>query len=241
MTTHRVVTPIVFAAVIGLAVIGAGCGESPTQPTPQPPSPTANGVQPVPTSLTLQVVTPSSGPTSGADLVRVYGLNIRDGAIVAFDGVDAPVTRKTATYIEARTSAHAAGPVDVTVMNPDGETRTLTGSYTFGAFSISATPTDVSQGGKVTVSWQTPPGRGCQGGGDWIAIYRIGDPDETGAANGHSDLWYEHVCGVVSGSWTINLTVEPGVYEFRFMAGAGSVARSDAVTVTSEGPRVNGR
>ena len=83
----------------------------------------------------------------------------------------------------------------------------------------------------MTVSWQTPPGRGCQGGGDWIAIYRVGDPDETGAANGHSDNWYEHVCGAPTGSFTLNAPADPGVYEFRFMAGAGSVARSETVTV----------
>ena len=202
MTTHRLVARIALTAVLGFTGLAAACGETPTTPTP-PPS-IAPGVQPVPTSLTLHSVTPGSGPSSGADFVRVYGLNIQDGAIVAFDGVDAPVTRKTSAYIEARTSAHAAGAVDVTVMNPDGETRTLARSYTFGIFSISATPTAVSPGGKVTVSWATPPGRGCQGGGDWIAIYRVGDPDETGAANGHSDLWYEHVCGAPSGSFTLN-------------------------------------
>jgi len=230
MTLDRLVPRIVFAGVLGLAFIAAGCGESPTRPTPSPPSPPPAAPTP-PAGLTLQVVTPSSGPTSGRDFVRVYGLNIQDGASVAFDGVDAAVTRKTSAYIDARTSAHAAGPVDVTVTNPDGETRTLTASYTFGVFSIGAAPTAVSPGGTVTVSWQTPSGRGCQGGGDWIAIYRVGDPDETGAANGHSDLWYEHVCGVPSGSWTVSVPNELGVYEFRFMAGAGSVARSEPVAV----------
>ena len=231
MKTYRPVTALIFAGALALAAFGAGCGESPTQPTPPPPSPTASAVPPPPTTLTLQSVTPSSGPTSGSDFVRVYGLNIQDGATVAFDGVAAPVTRKTATYIEARTAAHGAGAVDVTVMNPDGETKTLTGSYTFGVFSISATPTAVSSGGTLTVSWQTPPGRGCQGGGDWIAIYRVGDPDETGAANGHSDLWYEHVCGAATGSFMLNAPTEPGAYEFRFLAGAGAVARSETVTV----------
>jgi hypothetical protein len=230
MMFHRLVPRIVFAGMLGLASIATGCGESPTRPTPPPPSPAPAAPAP-PAGLTLQAVTPGSGPTSGRDFVRVYGLNIQDGASVAFDGVAASVTRKTSAYIEARTSAHAAGPVDVTVMNPDGETRTLTASYTYGVFSIGAAPTAVSPGGKVTVNWQTPSGRGCQGGGDWIAIYRVGDPDETGAANGHSDLWYEHVCGVPSGSWTVSIPNEPGVYEFRFMAGAASVARSEAVTV----------
>ena len=230
MTLQRFVPRVVLAGALGFAFIAAACGESPTRPTPPPPSPPP-AAPTVPTGLTLQMVTPSSGPTSGSEFVRVYGQNIQDGAIVAFDGVDALVTRKTSAYIEARTRAHAAGAVDVTVMNPDGETKTLTGSYTFGVFSISAAPTAVSVGGKLTVSWQTPPGRGCQGGGDWIAIYRVGDPDETGAANGHSDLWYEHVCGAPTGSFAATAPSEPGVYEFRFMAGAGSVARSESVRV----------
>jgi hypothetical protein len=230
MTLHRFIPRVVFAGMLGLVFIAAACGESPTRPTPPPPSPAPAAPTP-PAGLTLHMVMPSSGPTSGRDFVRVYGLNIQDGASVAFDGVDGAVTRKTAAYIEARTSAHAAGPVDVTVMNPDGETRTLTASYTFGVFSIGAAPTVVSPGGKVTVSWQTPSGRGCQGGGDWIAIYRVGEPDENGAANGHSDLWYEHVCGLPSGSFAATAPTEPGVYEFRFMAGAGSVARSESVRV----------
>jgi hypothetical protein len=230
MTLHCLVPRIVFAGVLGLAFIAAGCGESPTRPTPAPPSPAPAAPAPA-AGLTLHVLMPSSGPTSGGDFVRVYGVNIQDGASVAFDGVDAAVIRNTAAYIEARTSAHAAGPVDVTVMNPDGKTRTLTASYTFGVFSIGAAPAVVSPGGTVTVSWQTPSGRGCQGGGDWIAIYRVGDPDETGAANGHSDLWYEHVCGAPTGSFAATAPTEPGVYEFRFMAGAGSVARSESVRV----------
>lgn len=232
MTTQHPVAQMVLAGVVGLAGFALACGETPAAPTP-PPS-VAPGVQTVPTSLTLQDLIPSSGPTSGGDFVRVYGLNIHEGAIVAFDGVDALVTRKTSTYIEARTAAHAVGAVDVTVMNPDGESKTLTGGYTYGVFSISATPTVVAPGGTLKVSWETPSGRGCQGGGDWIAIYRVGDPDQTGAANGHSDLWHEHVCGAPSGSFTLDAPSEPGVYEFRFMAGASSVARSESVTVTSE-------
>ena len=228
MMNHPRVAQIVFASALGLVFAAAGCGEPPTSPTPAPPAPLP---PPAPPGFALTSVVPSSGPTAGSDFVRVYGSGIEDGAKVTFDGVAAPVIRKTATYIEARTSAHGIGPVDVTVMNPDGESRTLNGGYTFGVFSISATPTAVSPGGKVTVSWETPPGRGCQGGGDWIAIYHVGDPDETGAANGHSDLWYEHVCGAPSGSWTVPVPADPGLYEYRFMAGAGSVARSETVTV----------
>src|SRR6266545_4331521 len=71
-----------------------------------------------------------------------------------------------------------------------------------GTYTVTAGPTVVAPGGLLTVNWTGPSGRGCNGGGDWIAIFRVGDPDITGAANGHSDLWFVHVCGATSGTST---------------------------------------
>ena len=81
------------------------------------------------------------------------------------------------------------------------------------------------------MSWVAPSGQGCNGGGDWIAIYRVGDPDITGAANGHSDFWYTHVCGATSGTSQVDAPTEPGQYEFRYMIGDIAVARSGPVTI----------
>ena len=86
----------------------------------------------------------------------------------------------------------------------------------------------------MKMSWVMPNGRGCNGGGDWVAIYKIGDPDITGAKNGHSDLWYDHLCGAASGTLPLSAPAEPGQYEFRFMVGATSVARSNPVTIEKE-------
>jgi hypothetical protein len=121
--------------------------------------------------------------------------------------------------------------VDVVVTNADGQATTLAGAYTFGVFSVSGGPNLVAPGGVLTVSWVAPPGRGCSGGGDWIALYKVGDPDNTGATNGHSDIWYDHVCGATSGTWTLKAPPHPGEYEFRFLVGEFSVARSDRITV----------
>ena len=229
------VARIAAAGMIGLAGLTVGCGDSPSSPTPVPAPVTP--VPAAPAGLTLRLMTPSSGPTVGSDFVRVFGEGFQDGATVTIDEVNVPVTRTNGrsapngTFIEFRTLAHAEGTVDVVVTNPDGQSKTLPQSYTFAVFSVEASPSAVAPGGALTVSWHAPSGRGCNGGGDWIAIYRIGDPDETGAANGHSDRWYDHVCGATSGSWTIKAPSEPGAYEFRFMAGAGSVARSNPVRV----------
>jgi hypothetical protein len=99
--------------------------------------------------------------------------------------------------------------------------------------ALTASPGLVTPGGELTLGWVAPSGRGCSGGGDWIAIYKVGDPDITGAANGHSDLWYEHLCGGTSGTFTLSAPPQPGQYEFRYMVGDNSVARSNTVTVSN--------
>jgi hypothetical protein len=104
---------------------------------------------------------------------------------------------------------------------------------TLGTFSVTASPSLVTSGGQLTMSWIAPSGQGCNGGGDWVAIFRVGDPDFTGAANGHSDLWYTHLCGATSGTSTLNAPSQPGQYEFRYMSGDTSVARSNPVTVSA--------
>ena len=99
------------------------------------------------------------------------------------------------------------------VTNPGGQQGTLTGGYSFvpvEAFSATASPSLVTSGGQLTMSWVAPSGRGCNGGGDWVALYRVGDPDDTGAANGHSDLWFQHVCGAASGTSTLSAPPQPG-------------------------------
>ena len=95
-----------------------------------------------------------------------------------------------------------------------------------------ASPSLVTPGGELTLGWVAPSGRGCSGGGDWIAIYKVGDPDITGAANGHSDLWYDHLCGGTSGTFKLSAPPQLGQYEFRYMVGDNSVARSNTVTVS---------
>jgi hypothetical protein len=219
---------IVLAIIAG---IGIGCSSNPPfSPTPASPPPTASPA-PAPLTLALRSVSPSSGPTIGNDLISVSGVGFQPGATVTLDGLTAHVTRVTDTTIAARTPAHEAGTVDVVVTNPDGQTQRLPASYAFATFSVAASPNAAAPGEALTVTWAAPPGRGCAGGGDWIAIYRVGDPDNTGAANGHSDLWYDHVCGAVSGSWRVPAPAVPGEYEFRFLVGDTSVARSDRVTV----------
>jgi hypothetical protein len=231
--TRRLVVRLVASSVCGLAAMNVGCSGSPSSPTPAPASVTSLPPSPAPpVSVALTSVSPSSGPTVGGDYIRAFGSGFTSGATVFVDGAATQVIRVTGTFVEARTLAHVAGAVDVVVMNPDGQTATLKAAYTYASsFALAASPTIVTAGGALTVTFDAPPGRACVGGGDWIAIYRVGDPDETGASNGHSDLWYEHLCGASSGRFTLSAPSQPGTYEFRYLIGDRSVARSNPITI----------
>ena len=229
MSGHSVARVVVIG-LLGVAGMSLGCNDSSSSPMLTPtPSPAPAPV--IPAGFSVRSLSPTSGPTIGGDYIRVSGNGFRSSATITIDGVAVPVTRVTENIIDARTVAHATGAVDVLVTNGDGQSMTLTAGYTFGVFSVTGGPGLVAPGDELTVSWMTPAGRGCSGGGDWIALYRIGDPDNTGASNGHSDIWFDHVCGVVSGTWKLKAPAQSGTYEFRFMVGDFSVARSDTITV----------
>jgi hypothetical protein len=177
-------------------------------------------------------MTPSAGPTIGGDYIRINGNRFQSGASVRLDGVVLSIVSLTSTVIKATTPAHSLGTVDIVVMNPDGETAMLKGAYTYASsFAVAASPSVVAASGDLALSFEAPSGRDCSGGGDWVAIYKVGAPDDTGASNGHSDLWYEHLCGATSGKFALKAPSEPGAYEFRYMVGGTSVARSNAITI----------
>jgi hypothetical protein len=228
--SNRLFARAVIASLLGLVGMSLGCDKLPSGPT----HPAALPVTP-PAALTVTGVSPTSGPTNFASEIRVAGTGFLSGATLTLDGVATRVTGVTSTAITAMTPVHAAGTVDVVVTNPGGPSSTLTGGYTFEVVSISltASPSLVTSGGQLTVNWVGPSGRSCIGGGDWIAIFRIGDPDITGAANGHSDLWFVHLCGATSGTSTLSAPSQPDQYEFRYMVGDTAVARSHPVTVSA--------
>ncbi|HVV67086.1 MAG TPA: IPT/TIG domain-containing protein [Candidatus Saccharimonadales bacterium] len=101
-------------------------------------------------------VTPASGGIAGGDSVTITGNDFQNGATVSFG-----ITTVSATYIDAHTltaitPTHNAGLSDVTVTNPDGQSNTLPGSFTF----VPPSPTITS----IT------PSKGAMDGGQSITI-----------------------------------------------------------------------
>jgi len=89
-------------------------------------------------------VEPASGTSRGGESVVVTGTGFVLGATVSFGGVAAPsvaILDSSGTRLLAVTPPHGAGPVDVVVSNPDGQSATLPGGYTFAApFRVESPP-----------------------------------------------------------------------------------------------------
>lgn len=220
-----------LAVVMTFALAICGCGGesqslSPTAPSvPPPPRPTftVSGVvsQVTPTGLApfegvLVNVGPGRATTDANGHYSIPGLSFLSATVrVTKSGYQFDPNME-GVWIEGCDTRLDFKAVHVT---------TLTG------FSVTASPSFVTPGGQLAMSWVAPSGQDCSGGGDWVAIFRVGDPDITGAANGHSDLWFTHTCGAISGTSMLSAPIEPGQYEFRYMIGDIAVARSGPVTV----------
>ena len=221
-----------LAVVTMVAVLISGCDgrqsltpTAPSVPLPPPPPFTVSGVVSevtarglVPFEGVVVSVGPGRATTDKDGYYIIPGLTFSSATVRVTKAGYSFDPKMEGVWIEGRDTQLDFQGVHVS---------TLTG------FSVTAGPSLVTPGGQITMSWLAPSGQGCSGGGDWIAIYRVGDPDITGAFNGHSDLWYMHVCGATSGTSMLSAPLETGVYEFRYMIGDIAVARSGPVTVTS--------
>jgi hypothetical protein len=91
-------------------------------------------------SFTLQLpapsitsIAPTSGLTTGGTAVTITGSNFVSGATVTVGGTAATnVVVVNSTTITAKVPAHAVGPADVIVKNPDGQLDTLTSGFVYG-------------------------------------------------------------------------------------------------------------
>lgn len=98
----------------------------------QPTSPTQRPVV-VPSSppLLVTAISPAVGSTGGDTFLTITGTGFVRGAIVTLGGSPAFIGIVAGTTMYGNSSSHAAGKVDVIVTNPDGQTTTLAGGYSY--------------------------------------------------------------------------------------------------------------
>ena len=106
---------------------------------------------------TLASVSPGDGPVAGGTVVQVNGSNFLPTPTVTFGGASATaVVYDSPTQLHATTPAGTAGPVDVVVTNPDGQSVKLSGGYTYVAVptvtSISPSSGPTAGGGTLVIN-----------------------------------------------------------------------------------------
>ena len=112
-------------------------------------------VQAAPTPPTITSFTPRTGSTGGGTVVAITGTNFQNGATVKFGDASAvSTTVNSATSINAISPVHAAGDVNLTVTNPDGQTVSSgTFTYTTPAPSVaSVSPSSGSNAGGTGIT-----------------------------------------------------------------------------------------
>jgi hypothetical protein len=92
----------------------------------------AGGFTFISTAPTITSVTPAAGPTTGGTAITITGSNFVAASTVAIGGTPpTDVVVVDSTSITATTPAHAGGVVGVTVTNPDAQSGTLAGGFTY--------------------------------------------------------------------------------------------------------------
>lgn len=106
-------------------------------------------------------VNPASGPTAGGQPVTISGTGFEVGAAVTVGGTPcAGATLVSATTMTCTPGGHAAGAVDVTVTNYDGQSGTRPGGYTYSAPAAPPpAPAPVTGPGSNYSGWQPLPSR----------------------------------------------------------------------------------
>lgn len=101
---------------------------------------------PPPPAPELSLVSPSSGPQAGGELVYLHGANLEPGLRVFFGSTEAVVVNHYGPdRIRVRTPAAATpGAVDVKVVNPDGQEAVVPAGYSYIAPPPQPDPTITS-------------------------------------------------------------------------------------------------
>ena len=165
--------------------------------------------------------------------ITIIGAGFLPGARVLFDGVEIAVLSTRASEIVVALPARISGIVDVSVINPDGRTATLSRGFSYGTITLSTNTTSVSPGGPLEILWDGPRWFCECGVYDRIGLFRIGDPNDRA-------VW-ETPIGITNWSQTLAAPAVPGQYEFRyFVSDSPDIFRSPVIVVGPPAPSTAG-
>ncbi len=178
-------------------------------------------------SLSVSWTAPSGRPST--DWVGLYRVNDPNESYIWAD-----YTGGSASGSRSLTAPSQTGQYEFRYFLQDSynlaarsNTVTVGGGGGGGTYTLTGSPSTVSAGGSLSVSWTAPSGRP---GTDWVGLYRVGDPDG-------SYLWADYTGGTASGSRSLTAPSAAGQYEFRYFLQDGYTlaVKSNTITVGSSG------
>lgn len=97
---------------------------------------------PPPSFSSTGALVPAQGPSTGGSIIELHGDGFQNGATVNVRGTAAQVQFIDSHTIVISTPAGTVGTADIQITNPDGQTTTLTGAFTYkDPASLGAAPT----------------------------------------------------------------------------------------------------
>jgi len=177
----------------------------------------------------INTLNPSSATAGGAAFtLTVTGSGFVSGAVVKWNGASRTTMFDSATQVRATITAAdiaAAGTASVRTANP-GSADSNAINFTINSavtYSVTASPTNVSAGANITVTFTAPAGSSAT---DWIGMFKVGAADNAYVA-------YKYTNGTTSGTMTFSAPNDSSDYEFRYFVNNGytKMATSNRVTV----------
>ena len=177
--------------------------------------------------ISVSAVTPNAGAVGGGTSVTISGSNFQSGAAITFDGISATdIVFVDGSTLTAKTPSHAAGMVDVTVINPDMTSDTLVSGFAYTSspvVTITASPLTIFTDESVIINWSTENASTCQASGAWSGTKAISGNETITVATAGTYAYALECSGTGgSGSGSVSVFVtsptarkEPGVL-FRF-------------------------
>ena len=79
----------------------------------------------------LSGITPNCGPAAGGTSVVITGRSLRIGISSSVGGPVSGLVRQDSNTLQGTTASHAAGPADISVVNPDGQSDLISSGFFF--------------------------------------------------------------------------------------------------------------
>jgi len=185
-------------------------------------------------------VTPPVGTTLGGNSITITGSNFRVGTTVRLGVTDCPVSVLFPSSLTCTAPPHAAGLVEVTVTNPDGQSSTLASGYAY-AVAPTVTATTPATGSTLGGTGVTLTGTGFQpgatvkmGGVDCTSVSVISPTSLTCTAGAHA---VGAVDVVVTDINTVTGTLSSG---FTYVLPTPDPAPTVSAITPTSGPTVGG-